>query len=205
MKTIKIPFNIFEKGNSSYALVFGTIYTNILESENHNCYFTDNQIAEITSLSKITVHRTIKEIKNNQDLIVTYNAKEKIILSCEDFYEEIEATHKRGFELPKDSIFMDSKFFNNKRKILIVHTSLLSDEALTFTDALVYSFMYQFSKKVDNDRIITVPSTKIANKFFINNKTVSRSIQNLKANGYIKVVYPEDLRKGVIFFLNKNF
>lgn len=205
MNIIKIPFDIFEKGNSSYALVFGAIYTNILESENHNCYFTDNQIAEITSLSKITVHRTIKEIKNNQDLIVTYGAKEKIVLSCEDFYEEIDVTHRRGFELPKDSIFMDSKFSKSKRKILIVHTSWLSDEALTFTDALVYSFMYQFSKKIDNDRTITIPATKIADKFFINSKTISRSIQNLKANGYIKVVYPEDLRKGAIFFLNKKF
>ena len=205
MNIIKIPFDIFEKGNSSYALVFGTIYTNILESENHSCYFTNHQIAEITNLSEITVHRTIKEIKDNQDLIVIYNAKEKIILSCEDFYEEIDVTHRRGFELPKDSIFMDSKFSKSKRKILTVYTSWLSDEALTFTDALVYSFMYQFSKKVDNDRVITIPATKIADKFFINSKTISRSIQNLKANGYIKVVYPEDLRKGAIFFLNKNF
>ena len=204
MDLIKIPFDIFEKGNSSYALVFGTIYTNILESENHTCYFTTNQIAEITGLSKITVRRTLKEIKKNKDLIISYNAKEKIILSCEDFYDEYDIIHSRGFELPQDSIFIDSKFPKSKRKILLVHTSWLLDESLTFTDALVYSFMYQFSKKINSNKIISIPATKIADKFFINSRTVSRSIKNLKAQKYIKVIYPDDLRRGAIFHLMKD-
>lgn len=192
MKHIKIPFRILsDTFSNSYALVYGMIYTNIMNSNEKISSLTNTEISKELKLSLRTVSRAINFLIQEQELSVE-----------ETKYQNPKDCQDRTFLISEELLKPEN--WDKKNYNLTIPITLLENSELKINDILVYSLLYQFSSIKENgvrSKIIT--ADQIARNLGVSYRTIYNSIKNLKDKGYINIVRPKKNKIGYLFVLKK--
>lgn len=192
MTYIKIPFDFLASDYKlSTAIVYGVIYTDIMNSDTKMCALDNTTIGKTVNLSRQTVGKAIKELVEDEEIIVLNNPPDFPIIY-------------REYQIPYDSYLLGNEAWNSKKTVLLVPISLFHHKDLTPIDVLIYCLIHQCAKINNNEEkelIITAP--KIASIFNINPQTVYRTIKTLCKLGFINVIYPDNIKVGFVIRLTK--